>query len=113
MTIFFTKKLLKQRKQNHPHQTTPRIFNKTCLQHEVLTKCCHPVAFSGPTHTFVIPAHRAPQKLQIFVGDSRRESIAPQGQQKHRRGRQVPVFFLCFATETYIQSGSLGSQYVL
>ena len=29
--------------------------------------------------TLVIPAYRAPQKLKIFVGDSRRESSAPQG----------------------------------
>ena len=49
------------------HQTTPRIFNKTCLQHEVLTKCCHPVAFSPPPHShFVIPAYRAPPSFFVI-----------------------------------------------
>ena len=36
--MFFLLHSLKQRKTK---PTTPRIFNKTCLQHEVLTKCCH------------------------------------------------------------------------
>ena len=47
--FFFAKKIVKTKKTKPP---TPRTFNKTCLQHEVLTKCCHPVAFFRATQNF-------------------------------------------------------------
>ena len=82
MTIFFTKKLLKQRNQNHT--PTPRSFNKTCLQHKVLTKCCHPVAFSGPA----------------LVHRHTRASDPAGTTKKTPTGKYVGVLFCVFFTET-------------
>ena len=81
MTIFFTKNCYKKEiKTTHP-SPAPRTFNKTCLQHEVLTKCCHRCGFFGPhTPTSSFP-HRPPVTHSSFP--RRRESIAPQGLLKH------------------------------
>ena len=55
--VFF---INKENKTAHS-SPTPRIFNKTCLQHEVLTKCCHPVDFSGPAKIAIFSNTKIPR----------------------------------------------------